>query len=333
MRIPYEELKNEFKRVLLKKGFAEDAAEIAAATFADNTCDGVYSHGINRFPRVVEYIDKGYIKPKAKAKKISGFGALENWNGNLSLGVLAARQAMNRAIELAADFGIGCVSLRNTNHWMRGGTYGWQAAEAGFAAICWTNTLPNMPAWGGRDRRIGNNPLVIAIPRRGGHVVLDMAMSQFSYGKLEEYRMKGTPLPVPGGYDAEGALTTDPFAIEQSLRLLPIGYWKGSGLSIVLDLLAAGLSGGNSTADIGRLGGDEFSLSQVMIAIDPTRLIDEDKLQHTLDDTIAYIQASLPVSAQGEIYYPGERTKVTRADHLKNGIPVNEEIWKRIQSM
>jgi 3-dehydro-L-gulonate 2-dehydrogenase len=91
---------------------------------------------------------------------------MERWNGKLGMGNLVAKKAMARAIELAGKLGIGCVAVRNTNHWMRGGTYGWQAADAGCIGICWTNTFPNMPAWGGTDPRIGNNPFVLAIPVR-----------------------------------------------------------------------------------------------------------------------------------------------------------------------
>ena len=88
---------------------------------------------------------------------------------------------------------------------MRGGQYGLRAADSGCIGIAWTNTTPNMPAWGcARDAILGNNPLVIAVPRAGGPVLLDMAMSQFSYGKLEAYAARGEELPAPGGYDAEG---------------------------------------------------------------------------------------------------------------------------------
>ena len=80
---------------------------------------------------------------------------------------------------------------RTPNHWMRGGSYGWQAADAGVIGICWTNTLPNVPPWGASEPRIGNNPLIIAIPRPPAHVVLDMAMSQFSVGALASYRTRG----------------------------------------------------------------------------------------------------------------------------------------------
>jgi LDH2 family malate/lactate/ureidoglycolate dehydrogenase len=133
---------------------------------------------------------------------------------------------------------------------MRGGTYGWQAADAGVIGICWTNTLPNLPAWGADTPRIGNNPLVMAVPRPEGHLVLDMAMSQFSYGALAAYRSRGESLPVPGGFDSAGAITSDPGAIEASRRPLPIGFWKGAGLSIMLDAIAASLAGGRASHQI-----------------------------------------------------------------------------------
>ena len=100
--------------------------------------------------------------------------AFERWNGQGGPGNLNALACMQRAIDLTADHGIACVGLSNTNHWMRGGSYGWQAADAGVIGVCWTNTLPNMPPWGASEPRIGNNPLIVAIPhppapRRPGH--------------------------------------------------------------------------------------------------------------------------------------------------------------------
>lgn len=333
MRVSYEEMKHEFKRILLDKGFDEESAEQAAVSFTDNSCDGVYSHGVNRFPRVVQFIEKGYIKPNVKAKKISGFGALENWDGNLGLGNLIAKQAMDRAIDLAGQYGIGCVALKNTNHWMRGGAYGWQAANAGCIGICWTNTMPNMPAWGASDRRIGNNPLIMAIPRKEGHIVVDMALSQFSYGKIEEYKLKNQSLPVPGGFDSEGEMSTDPAEIEKTWRVLPVGYWKGSSLAIVLDLIAAAISGGLSTEEVGELGDDEYGVSQIFIAIDPKKLHDQESIEQVLNSSIDYIKSSVPATEDGEVYYPGERSKSIREGNLKYGIPVDEEIWKKIKSL
>jgi 3-dehydro-L-gulonate 2-dehydrogenase len=138
--------------------------------------------------------------------------------------------------ELAKISGIGCVALANTNHWMRGGYYGWQAARKGVVFIGWSNTIGNMPAYGATDTRLGNNPVVISLPYQGNAIVLDMAMSQFSYGAMEAATLKGEQLPVFGGYDQNGNLTKDPSAVLETRRMLSIGYWKGAGLSLLLTL-------------------------------------------------------------------------------------------------
>ena len=264
MRVAYETMLAEFERVLKKYGFTADRAHDAAEIFAQNSLAGVFSHGLNRFPVVVDYLKKGGIDPAAEAECVASFGSMERWDGHRGFGPLNAKRAMDRAVELAKQNGIGLVALGNNNHWMRGGTYGWQAADAGCIGICWSNTCPNMPAWGAKDNHIGNNPLILAVPRSNGeHVMVDCALSQFSYGKLETTRLAGKQLPVVGGYDEEGNLTTDPAAIEKTRRMIPIGYWKGSGLSILLDMIATVLTNANSVAKIGTFG-DEIGLSSIM---------------------------------------------------------------------
>ena len=333
MRVKYEVMLNEFQRVLEKYGFNGQDAHEAAEIFAQNSLAGVYSHGLNRFPRVIDYLKKGEIDPSARAECTMSFGAMERWDGHRGFGPLNARLAMARAIELAKKSGIGLVALGNNNHWMRGGSYGWQAADAGMIGICWSNTCPNMPAWGAKDRRIGNNPLVMAIPRSDGqHVVIDCALSQFSYGKLELCRLNGTKLPVPGGYDTEGNLTTDPGEIEKTWRVLPMGYWKGSGLSIALDLIATVLSDGNSVRTIGTFG-DEVGLTQIMIAIDPAKFNTTELTDQIVDDIVNDVQRSEPEKEGGKVYYPGQKSLASMKENMELGIPVVEEKWNEVCQM
>ena len=333
MRIAYETMLAEFERVLTKYGFSPKRAHEAAEIFAQNSLAGVFSHGLNRFPRVVEYLRKGEIDPAAEAECIASFGAMERWDGKRGFGPLNAKHAMDRAVELAHQFGIGMVALGNNNHWMRGGTYGWLAAEKGCIGICWSNTAPNMPAWGAKDCRIGNNPLILAVPRSDGqHVMVDCALSQFSYGKLESTRLAGRQLPVPGGCDEDGQLTTDPAAIEKSGRALPIGYWKGSGLSILLDLIATLLSGGNAVHTIGTFG-DEIGLTQIMIAIDPTKFGTVEENDAVIDAILADIKASTPARPDGEVRWPGEGMLRTIKENRELGVPVVEEIWESVLKM
>ncbi|WP_419700957.1 3-dehydro-L-gulonate 2-dehydrogenase [Mucilaginibacter sp. NFX135] len=326
MRVPFEKLKAEFNRILLNLDFTIEKAEKCASIFAENSRDGVYTHGLNRFPVFVQFVKDGWVKPNAEPVKEGDLGAIEQWSGNYGPGMLNAGICMNRAMELANQNGIGCVAIKNTNHWMRGGTYGWQAAEAGYIGICFTNTIANLPPWGGLDPRLGNNPLVIAVPRKNGHVVLDMAISQYAVGKLKQYEASGEELPLPGGYDSEGHLSTDAAAILQSERVLPIGFWKGSGLSLVLDLLATVLSGGNSTARISKEK-TEAGISQVFICIKPKG---DEQTTALIEEVIAYTKTSRPEHAGSTISYPGENTLKTRAQNLKEGVLVDEKIWNTV---
>lgn len=333
MRVKYDTMVQEFKRVLMKKGFQEQNAEDAAVIFAQNSLAGVYSHGLNRFPRVVSYLDKGEIKPDNIATCDMAMGAFERWNGHRGFGPLNARIAMNRACELAKEYGIGVVALGDNNHWMRGGTYGWQAADNGCIGICWSNTMPNMPAWGGKDRKLGNNPFVIAVPRSNGeHVVIDCAMAQFSYGKIEDCRLKGIELPVAGGYDEKDELTTNPSDIEKTGRVLPIGFWKGSGISIALDLIATVLTDGNSVCKIGTFG-DEVGLTQIMIAIDPEKGNTVERTDEIVDQILKDIKASEPAAEGAEVLYPGEPELKNIKEHGEKGVPVIDEIWNAVLEM
>ena len=332
-RIAYEEMKRQFARVLESRGFSAEDARSAGEIFAQNSLAGVYSHGLNRFPRVVEYLDKGEIDPNARATCVMRMGAIERWDGHRGFGPLNAWRAMERACALAKEYGVGVVALGNNNHWMRGGTYGWLAADLGCIGICWSNTMPNMPAWGGKDRKIGNNPLVMAVPRSNGeHAVIDCAVSQFSYGKIEDCRLRGVQLPVPGGYNEAGELTTDPAEIEKTWRVLPMGYWKGSGLSIVLDLIATVLTNGNSVAKIGTFG-DEIGLSQIMIAIDPGKFNASGETDGIVDAILADVKASVPAQEGGEVFYPGEMELARIRENKAQGIPVIEEVWQRVLAM
>lgn len=330
-RVSYQELYDEFYRVLLKYGFTEERAALSAQLHANASRDGIASHGLNRFPKYIQDIEDGITDVDAEPEKVASFGALERWDGHCGPGDITAYATMNRAIELSKQHGMGAVALRNTNHWQRGGSYGWQAAEAGVIGICWTNTMPNLPPWGAKQERVGNNPLIIAVPKPDGHVVLDMAMSQFSWGKIHTYQRAGKQLPLYGGYDSEGNLTTDPGEIEKTMRGLPIGYWKGSGLTLMLDMIGALLSDGDATVDIGKRGGEK-AVSQVFICFDLEMVAGDGLYQEKVIETIEFLKSAETAEDADEIRYPGEGTLRTREENLKKGIPVDTGYWEKLRS-
>jgi 3-dehydro-L-gulonate 2-dehydrogenase len=332
VRIPFRQLQETLQRILQKKGFSPERAALSARLFAETTRDGVYSHGVNRFPRFLEYIDKGFVNPDAEPQLVTSMGALERWDGRQGPGNLNAWSCMERCIALARQHGMGGVAIRNTNHWMRGGTYGWQAADAGCIGICFTNTIPNLPPWGGKEPRLGNNPLVIAIPHDGGHVVLDTAMSLYSYGKMEVAQQAGKLLPYDGGFDSAGNLTRDPSQILKTERPLPIGYWKGAGLSLAIDLMAAVLSEGFGTAGIGELG-TEYRVSQVFICIDVSSPAHFGLRQSLVQSALDFIHSSAPANEDENIFYPGEKTLRTRQENQTNGVPVELKLWQSLRQL
>lgn len=321
-----------FTRILMKYGFQEDRAKQCAGIITDNSIDGVYSHGVNRFAKLIENIQLGYVDPTQSAACASSIGNIEQWDGKGGPGPLNALMCSERVMNLASQHGIGCVALANTNHWYRGGTYGWLTAKAGFVFIGWSNTIANMPPWGATNAKLGNNPLVLAVPYQDEAIVLDMAMSQFSYGALESHQLKGQKLSVPGGFDAEGNLSTDPAAITTSGRMLPIGYWKGSGLSLLLDILGTILSGGLSTSEITRQNSEQ-NVSQVFIAIDTKRLQNYKSIQSAITQIIDDYLSATPIDSSEGIRYPGQQVLKTRAKNLADGVPVHKKVWEKISQL
>jgi 3-dehydro-L-gulonate 2-dehydrogenase len=334
LRVAYADLIQALTKATLHLGLKGERASLCARLFAETTRDGVYTHGLNRFPRFAAMVANDCIDVAAEPTRVVGTGALERWDGHLGPGNLNAYAAMERAIEMAREHGLGGVALANTNHWMRGGSYGWLAAESGVFALCWTNTLPNLPAWGTASPTLGNNPLVIAIPRSdGAHVVLDMAISQFSYGSISAYAARGEPLPVPGGYDAAGRPTTDAAILEVSQRALPIGYWKGSGLSLVLDMLAAMLSGGRATHQLPRDSLRESGMSQIFLAIDPSSFADRAELERIANGILESLGEAVPLDPERPVRYPGQQTLHLREENLRLGVPVHSAVWEKLLAL
>lgn len=334
MRLSYEEMYSEIKRVFVKYGMSEEKASICSKAHTEANRDGIFSHGSNRVCRFAEYMKAGWVDPDAEPTVETDLGAIKIVNGNLGPGVTNALAATDMAIEMAQKYGIGMVGLHNTTHWMRGGTYGQYAANKGYIAIMWTNTESCMPPWGGKECKLGNNPFVMAMPGEPDPVLLDMAMSQYAYGKLEVTRQAGKELPFPGGFNLDGMLTSVPGEIEESRRILPMGYWKGSSFAFMLDVLGAVLSNGIGAADIDHTGkGSCGRASQIFIVIDPSKIMDKEKMYEITKKESEHIKSSALDETAQRIITPGEGCARFRADHAANGIFVDDTVWEQIKAM
>lgn len=333
MKVSFEQMKETIKQAYLKVGMKEEDANLCAQVQTETARDGVYSHGLNRVSTLIKQIQEGAINLDAEFELVNSFSVVEQYDGNFGIGIKNAKLSMQRAIEIAKDKGIGLVAIKNTSHWKRAATYTIDAAEAGYIGIAWSNTETNFPAWGSKDINMGNNPLTIAIPNEDKPIVLDIAMSQYSFGKLQVEASKGNELPFIGGYNNEGQLTKNPQELRESRRVFPAGYWKGSGLAIALELLGAILSNGNNSTDIDKTNkGSCVGCSQVFIAIDPKQFAPEDKINGIINSTVQRIKNSETIEGFSEVTFPGERMLRQRKDSMENGIEVDEEIWREIKN-
>jgi 3-dehydro-L-gulonate 2-dehydrogenase len=325
-RLPANQIISRLTDLFTAENVPLPRARRLAELYTQASADGVYSHGIHMVPGLLRALRAREIPDiRNDPRLIACFAALERYDGNGGLGALSAEFCIDRAMTLAGAHGVGCVALRNTRHWGRPGNCGWRAAEKGYLAVCWTNTPPNMPAWGGGAvNAIGNNPIVFAAPGEGGeHLVLDMAMSQFSFGRLETLRAENQTLPVAGGVDASGNPTTDPAAILNGGHPWPIGFWKGSGLAILLDAFAAILSDGSNTALL-KPGGGDPNVSQVFVAFQPRHLGGRDAAQRTTE-ILRQLAEKNPDSR-----YPGATALAHRRQSEIEGVYVRDDIWAEL---
>lgn len=327
MKLTFEELKAIIKEAITLVGLDEKDAELLSTIHTESSRDGVYSHGLNRVPRFIEMVEDGSIDISAKPTLVKSMGMAEQYDGNYGMGVKNAIFASNRAIELAREYGFGIATIRNTNHWQRAATYTMNISKNDFIGIAWSNTDGNMPAWGSDRKNIGNNPLSIAIPHEGKDFILDMAMSQYSIGKIQVKASAGEDLEYIGGIDKDGNETKDPKKIQDGGKVYPFGYWKGSGLAIALDILGAILSDGNTTYDVDKLGkGMCVGVNQVFVALDPKKFTSDTRFKEIMNDTIVYIK-----EGSDDVTYPGERMVKRRKTSLEEGIEVDEEYLGKLK--
>lgn len=330
LRIPFDEVCRVVRDAVERLGITGERGDLCARLFVEATRDGVYSHGVERFPTFTRSVAAGLVDVTARPARVAGGPAIERWDGRRGPGNLNAWLAMDRAISLARDQGIGAVALGNTNHWMRGGSYGWQAAEHGLLAMCWSNTLPNTSV-AGEPPVMGNNPFIIGLPRERGPVVLDMALSQYAVGVMTGYALRGERLPVPGGFDATGQRTDDAAAIVDGGHGAAIGHWKGFALAVALDAWAAMLSGGRATHELGRDPALESGQTQFFLAVDPDVITPPEEREQMVEGIIAALKAAPGVDG-AELRYPGEGTVRTREENLARGLPVRAETWEALRA-
>src|SRR6266851_5549251 len=290
-------------------GLAPDAAQRVAAGLVEADLDGVPSHGVMLVDMYIERIRRGSVSTKDQADIVSDRGCALVLDAGHALGHLTGEQAMGLAVERAKRFGAGIAAVRHAFHFGTARRYAQTAAEAGCIGIAMCNTRPLMPAPGGAERLVGNNPIAIALPVAGPiPIVLDMATSEAAMGKIRMAEKAHRPIPANWAVTSDGSATTDATDAIAGM-LLPSGGPKGFGLAFVIDLMCGLLSGGAVGEQVRPLYGDllvAYDCSHLFIAIDVAHFCNADDFRTRASAAADRIRSGRRVGGIEALFAPGE---------------------------
>ena len=270
-RISADDLTALVGRLFVAAGLSREAASTVAGGLVEADLEGVPSHGVMLVDMYLDRIRRGSVSTQETVEVVSDRAAAMVLDAGHALGHLTGDQAIGFAVERARRFGVGIVTVRHGFHFGTARRYALAAAEADCIGIVACNTRPLMPAPGGAERVVGNNPLAIAVPTEGPTpIVLDMATSAAAMGKIRLAAKDGRPIPADWAARADGSPTTDPDEAIAGM-LLPFAGPKGFGLAFMIDLMCGLLSGGASGGEVQPLYGDlavPYDCSHLFVAID-----------------------------------------------------------------
>ena len=330
----HDQLRKSSFEIFEAAGATNEEARIISDLLVESNLAGHNSHGVLRIPQYVRMIRNGDIKPGANIEIVQETQSTAVINGNWGFGQLVATKAVQVAIEKAHSCSISSVNVYNCNHIGRLASYALMAVEYEMIAIMMVNGHggdQSVAPFGGIARRLGTNPIAVAIPTKDEPFVLDITTSSVAGGKLRVKIARKEKLPEGWLIDSEGNPSIDPevYFTEPCGALLPLGGalgHKGYGLSLVVDILAGALSeAGCSRANTPRLGNGIWAC---VINIESFTPIDEfkDRVQLLLE----HVKSSPKAPGFNEIVIPGERSFGERRKRLEEGIFIEDETWQQI---
>ncbi len=328
-----ELLENFITELFETTGMSHADAAFHAQALVNTNLWGVDSHGVLRVPLYFERLRKKAINPSPQIKTIRGSLGLEVLDGDAGAGFIVGREAMKRAIELAKEFNVGIVGAINSNHFGATAIYARLAVEQGMVGLAMTNVVPNIVAPGGSKPITGNNPLAIAVPTFGDFpFVLDISLSNVAGGKLLLASKKGEKIPLDWATDSQGHPTDDPDKAFAGF-LLPVGAYKGLGLSYMVDILCGLITGGvfqHGMKGMYKYPNDPSLTGHFMIAINVSAIMSRDELKSRMAQFHQTIQASPMWDQTKEMLLPGELEYRTALTRQESGIPVPAKLYQEL---
>jgi LDH2 family malate/lactate/ureidoglycolate dehydrogenase len=319
-------------------GVPDADAAVAAKQMIEADLTGFDAHGIFRLAPYCKTLKTGRVKARADIKVIQRSAATALVDGDDGIGHLVMTYAANLAMELARESGIGWVGARNSNHAGAAGIYAEMPTKQNMVGIyAAVSTANHMAVWGAAEALLGTNPIAIGIPAgKEPPVVLDIATSVASYGTIRQYVAANRPLPDGWVVNSKtGKPVNDPKEVGEGV-LLPIGDYKGSGLAIVIGLLAGVLNGaafGKDVVDFTGGGSEKTNTGQFMVAIDVKRFIAPEVFAAEMDRHLNDLRSSPRLPGVEAIRLPGEDRARRRLERMTNGVPLPANLVKQLDEL
>lgn len=327
------ELRGLFKEKLMLNGVPDKFADRAADVLVWADERGIHSHGSVRMQYYSERSAKGGFNndPELKFEKTGPSTGI--YHGDNALGHYVANEAMEEAIKLAKESGIGAVGVSEMSHSGAIGYFVQKAAEEGMVALSMCQSDPMVVPFGGSEPYFGTNPIAFAAPRKNDTpIVFDMATTVQAWGKILDARSKNKDIPDTWAVDKDGNPTTDPYAVN---ALLPVAGPKGYGLMMIVDILSGSLLGLNHGKHVSSMYKDlsEYRrLGQFHLVINPDFFSSREAMEEKMDTMVDELHENKPATGFDQVYYPGELMEATKAEYEKDGIPIPEDIMEFLKS-
>jgi len=330
VRVPIAELQGLLQAIFQRHGCSEAVAGVLAHNCASAQRDGAHSHGVFRIPGYVSTLASGWVNGQAAPQVsdvASGYVRVDAGGGFAQPALAAARGLL---VEKTRSAGIAVLAIHNSHHFAALWPDVEPFADEGLVALSVVNSMTCVVPHGARQPLFGTNPIAFAAPCAGHDpIVFDMATSAMAHGDVQIAARAGQPLPEGMGVDADGQPTTDPKAILEGGALLPFGSHKGSALSMMVELLAAALTGGHFSWEFdwsGHPGAKTPWTGQLLIVIDPSKA-EGDRFAQRSRELVEQMQAV------GLTRLPGERRYREREIAEREGVAVTEQELQGLKAL
>ncbi|MBT6605620.1 Ldh family oxidoreductase [Candidatus Bathyarchaeota archaeon] len=325
-KIQVDDLESLMVKMLRKVDVTPANARDIAWVFKTMTLRGVGHHDIGSFPGIIRNLRDGVFNPRPKIKTVVSKQATAVMDADNAPGTLAAFRMTEKAILKARKYGIGIVTMRNSNHFLGSAAYNLLAAEQDMIGITMSNTLASMAAHGSKDKAIGNNPWGFAA-KTGAEfpIMLDIANAYASFGKLFDYMNNNWDIPREWGLDELGENTSDPSRVLRGGVSLPMAGHKGFGLAIMVELLTSILAGGAITENVRMNSLEGNGHSQASIVININHFLPVATFEDRTKEMVELLHNHEPLDSEKPVLLPGERSYTSRKKLADEGIVLNQK--------